>query len=360
MIFDTIWERYIFKSLLKGFFLVLFCFFFLYALIDFSTHAHDFIIHGKVVFSKIYTFYLYQFIKRLIILLPLALLIAAIRTLSSLNIHRELVAFQACGLKMKKLLRPLFLLGIFCALFSYANEQVFLPKSIAYLDQVKQEEGRGALTKDHKKQFAVLYLDDASKLIYQKFDKEKGAFFDVYWIRSFHDIWRMKYLSADPKNPVAEYADHIIRTKEGFLEKTESFEKISLPYLKWEESQLSKKQSSIKHQPISDLFLLTLKNDKRSFHLRGEIQTHFFHKVAMPLLPLLVLFGVIPFLISYSRNPPIFLIYGISIFAFVVFFTLMNALVIIGENQVLPPYIAIFSPFLLCFGVSYVKFRKMV
>ncbi len=353
-----IWQRYLFINLLKSFLLFLFCFFLLYTLIDFSTHSQEFIKNEKIDFSKLLIYYTYQFIKRLPLLLPLSLLISTIKVLSAFNSHRELLALQASGVNIKRILKPFFFLAFLCTLTTYTNEELFLPKTMAYLDQIRKPNELNLLKKPPKKQFNAFVLADSSKLIYQRFEQEKNVFFDVYWVRSFHDIWRMKYLSADPKNPIGEYVDHITRDSEGRLQKVESYEKCRLPLLKWEIKELNKKQSTIKHQKISTLALVLLKKDPNSFHLQGEVKTHLFYKLAIPLLPFLVLFGVLPHCISYSRKSPIFLVYGISIFSFVVLFTLIHAMIIIGENQTIPPYAAIFTPLLLSFITIYPKYLK--
>ena len=358
MILSSIWERYLLKNLLKVFFLILFSFFLLYAIVDFSVHSQDFIEKGHLSFVKLSSFYLYQFTKRVSLLLPLALLISTIHTLAKLNTGRELLAFQVGGIKLQRLLRPFFFVATMCCAFSYLNEEAILPRLVAHMDQMKLLEGKSLLKSSSKKHFAVLHLDDSSKLVYQVYDPKEEAFFDVYWIRSFYDIWRMRYLSTDPKKPIARFADHLVRSKEGVLEKVDSFDSINLPYLQWQETQLFKKQSSIKYQKLSNLLLLSLQTDHKSFHMQGEIKTHFFYKLLMPLLPLLSLLFVTPSLTRYSRSLPIFAIYGVSIFLFVLFFALVSALVIIGENQILSPHIAIFSPFLLFFAVSYPRFRN--
>lgn len=356
----TIWQRYIFGNLLKGFLFFLLSFFLLYSLVDFSTHAQDFITKGALNFSKLSFYYSYQFVKRLELLLPLALLISVIRVLTTLNTNRELVALQVAGLPLKKIFRPFFLLALFCSFLGYCNEEIFIPKSATYFTDLKYSRTKNPLKKIKNKQFTILPLDDSSKLIYQSYDAKKDAFFDVYWISSFQDIWRMKYLSADPKHPIGEYVDHIVRNKEGFLEKTESFEKKLIPSLHWNLQQLNKKQSSIKHQKISHLAHLVWNNRKASLHFKGEIETYFFYKLIMPLLSFLVLIGILPFCVKYSRTPPLFMIYGPAIFCFVVFFTLMNAMTIIGENNVLPPYIAICAPGALFLALTYKRFFTLI
>src|SRR3989339_1393209 len=101
-----IWQRYIFKDLIQCFVFFLFSFFLLYFLADFSTHTQDFIEENSLSFFKMATYYMHQFFKRMPLLFPLALLISTIKVLSSLNIHRELVALQASGVMLKKILSP--------------------------------------------------------------------------------------------------------------------------------------------------------------------------------------------------------------------------------------------------------------
>ena len=204
-----LWQRYLFKHLCKCFFLFLCSFFFLYSLIDFSTHAQDFFVDGTLSLSKLALYYSNQLIKRLQLLLPLALLISAIKTLTSFNRHRELVALLSAGIPLKKLLQPFFVLAFLCMATGYLNEEVLMPRSTAFLEEIKQTQV--SLKKNKKKPFHVLYLQDSSRLIYQTFDEEHQSFFDVYWIRSFSDFWRIKTLHADPKNPIACYVDHIVR-----------------------------------------------------------------------------------------------------------------------------------------------------
>lgn len=353
-----IWERYIFLDLLRCFLFFLFSFFLLYSLVDFSVNAADFIKNNHLQIGKVLTHYMYQFFKRLPMLLPLALLISTIKVLFSLNIHRELVALQASGISIKQILRPFWILASLCCITGYITEEFIVPQSAAYLDAAKFDQSKLA-KKSQKKPFTVLHLQDSSRLVYQNFNKEKQAFFDVYWIRSFNDIWRIKYLSADPLRPLGEFADHIVRNEAGFLEKKESYQQCMLPSLKWKTTDLYKKQASPKHQKISQLAYSYIRNEKESFHSKGEVPTYLFYKLIMPLMPFVILLGVAPHCVNYSRNPPIFLLYGISIFCFVVFFTLMDSLLIIGNNQTLPPLVVMGLPFLLLLGGCYKKFRSL-
>src|SRR3990167_7199587 len=285
MMLQKIWQRYLFSNLIQTFLFFLFCFFLLYSLIDFSTHMQDFVHQNAIQFQKLGLYYLYQLIKRLPLLLPLALLLSTIKVLNSLNIHRELIALLVSGIKIKKIMHPFFLLALICCFLGYANEEVFMPKALAYLDLSKKDEKKDPLFKAKKKQFTLLHLQDTSKLIYQRIEKDKNVFFDVYWVRSFDDIWKIKTLSTDPEKPIGEFVDHIVRNKQGFLEKQESYDRVLLSRLKWNTNQLNQKQSSIRHQKISELTSHLCHQDQYSFHKQGEIKTHFMYKLLMPLLP---------------------------------------------------------------------------
>lgn len=360
MKFLLLWERYILSKLCKCFLFFLFCFLFLYCLMDFSTHVQDFSIAGDLSWTKIGAYYVHQCIKRSSLLLPLTLLIATIKVLTTLNEQRELVAFRASGMKIATLMRPFLLLGALASLLCYANEEFFAPQSLQYLDQVRSRTTNALPKAKGGKQFSLVYLSDSSKLIYQKLEKKNQKLFDVYWIRSFDDIWKMKYLSADPSHPIGEYVDHIIRSPDGLLQKKESFITCHLPQLQWEKNQLNTKQSQTKYQKISTLIQRASEEKKQSsFHLDGEIRTYLWYKLLMPLLPLLTVVGVIPSCVRYTRSLPLFLLYSNGIFAFIVFFTFIDAMLIVSENQVLSPITAIVTPFILMSMICGYRFYQI-
>lgn len=347
MIFKTIWERTLLKDILKVFLLFLFSFYFLYTLIDYSLHMQDFIRDQKTQIADLLLYYIYQFIKRADLLIPLALLVATVKVLSSLNQHRELVAFQSCGIRLKTILRPFFVVAIFCSLFNYVSFQYFAPKSLTYLDNFYVSRLKSSDAND-KKPFYTISLKDKTTLIYQSFDKEKQLFFDVLWIRSANDIWRIKYLSLDPQNRVGSYVDHLQRNAEGIVEKTESFETRVFKELSWNKNSAQRDLVPLENLSISSLVKMLHKKESLSPSEKSEISTQLYFKSCMPLLSLLVVFAVAPFCVRYSRMQPIFLIYAIALFGFIAFFTLMDAAVILGQNMAVTPAWAIFTPFALC------------
>lgn len=353
-----IWERYIFFETLKVFLLFLGCFYFLYAMIDYSTHMQDFIVDKRIQFSHIVSYYSFMFIKRADLLVPLAALIACIKQLLSMSSNSELVALQASGISLKKIAYPLLLLCILCTIFNYLSFEFFLPSSLNFLDRFRERHFKHARHGSRSEPIHALYLKDGSKIIYQSEDKQKKEFFDVFWIRSSDDLWRMKTLSSNPDSSVATFVDHIQRDKQGNLIKTQSFDTYTFAPFKWQPDLAGKGYVPIENRKISELFKLLNAKKRTTSVERSQILSYLLFKCVMPLLPLLAVIAIFPYCIRYSRSISAFPIYSLAIFSFVAFGALMDAGVILGENNVIPPIAAVVGPFFLCslgFGWKFIR-----
>lgn len=353
-----IWQRYFFREILSMFFFFLSGFFLLYALIDYSTHMADFIKDKKIQFAQMFAYYAFQFVKRANLLVPLALLIATIKVLTTLNAHRELVALQAAGMRTKTLMRPFFLVAACATLFSLCSNEFFLPASLNYIDQFSKTHFRHSFRGKRKEPVHALYLQDGSKLIYQTFDNSKQALFDVFWLRAADDIWRIKYLHINTSSPIGQYIDHLHRSKEGVFEKVESFETLQFPMIKWDGDLRDKGPAPLENRSLSALLEMVAQKGNTTSYEKPEALTQFLFKCVMPFLPFLVVIGIAPYCITYSRSIPTFFIYALSLFAYIAFYMLMDASAILGENQVFSPYIAILVPFILIGAAFLWKFQK--
>ena len=350
MILTKIWQRYFLKEIFKVFFLFLFSFYFLFFILDASSHVQDFIRESKLQLKTAALYYCFQFIKYSDLIIPLAVLISTIKVLCSFNVHRELVALQASGVKTKTLLRPFFFVGILATLFMYTNFEYINPKALSFINQFYQSHFKHSYHGKRKEPIHVLHLKDNSKLIYQTTTPSKDYFFDLLWVRSFDDIMRIKYLKTDPNDPQAFFIDQIKRNDQGNMEKVNSYDHKVLTELKWDTKMTLVGKIPIDNRKVSELFQYVTKVKWTNSYQPAEITTHFLFKLLMPLLSVLVILAVAPSCLSYSRNTPTFFIYTIAIFGFIAFFTLIDACTILGENNIVSPYIAIITPFALAFG----------
>lgn len=349
-----IWQRYFIKEVLKTALLFLACFYGLYVLIDYASHASSFH-RGASAFSwQILGFYyLLEFVRHLEILLPFALVLATIKTLTGLNTHHELVALMASGVKLKTLLRPFILLAVAAAALLYLNTEVLVPHAMR---QLKVLNDARALTKERNRTSRVqhLVLEDGSTVLYQSYDSSQQYFFDAYWIRSLNEIYRIKFLYPYTKVPSGHFVDVLTRQKNGNLTVTTSHSERAFPGMKFNKQTLFESMTLPEELSYSDLWSKIPSIEEIKSEKQAQMLTSFYFKLAMPWLSFLAVIAAAPFCVRFSRTQPLFYIYALSIFGLVAFQIVMDSAMILGERQVLPPHWAIWAPFaLIVFFFSY-------
>jgi lipopolysaccharide export system permease protein len=355
------WERYFYKELFKNTFLFLLVFFGLYILIDYASHLGGASYHhSKLKIGEFLLHYLAEFSLRAEILIPFALLIATIQTLCKLNAHSELVALLAGGYSLHRLMRPFLIGGLMGTALLYFNNEVLMPAAMAKAGNLSQKYAR--IKNKNLKGIRAnhLLLDDGALLIYKNFDPESNQFFEAYWIAKGGDVWRMDALQPFESPPKGLSVDHFT-SSDSILRWDRSYLSIPFPTLVFNEKKLAETLSIPKGKPLSELALKAPKlaeaseNEKTARHL-----TALYQKIAMPWLALIAVIAVAPFCIRFSRTVPVFFIFSAGIFGLVAIYMMMNAAIILGERQVLSPFIAIFAPmgaFMLVFAWRYGRMR---
>ena len=351
-----IWQRYLIREIVSFFFLFLGCFYSIYALIDYSLHIQNFMQDTSITFSRIFLYYLFEFIKRADLLIPLAVLVTTIKVLFALNMRGELVALRASGLSLKVILRPFFYLSIALALFHYISNEWILPSSLTFVDQFQEQYWKSSSKDSH---LYTLSLSDQSKLIYQAKDPGKQVLTDVFWVRSADEIWHMKSLCYDLKQPTGFFVDQLKRNSKGHFEKVESFEKYPLDVFFKGFLENYKIPVSLENQKISTLFKDLVQNRLSPYEYPTAL-SYFLLKITTPLLSLLVVLAIAPFCISHRRCFPVFLTYALALFGFISFFTLLDAAVILSENETISAFYAILFPFCVCFSLFSYRYLKRV
>lgn len=344
----NIWNKYLFKSLLKTFLFLLLSIFFTFSIVDLSMNGVRFFSSGTLGFLEIAKYYVYTFSNHHAFFFPLTFLLASLKVFLDLNRHHELVALQMAGLSQKKLLTPFFTFALLLVIASYAHQEWLAPTT-----QTVATTFRSKHAKHKKKNTAHLHnvtLQDQSEIIYQNF--QDNELFDVYWIRNNKDIWYMKYLKLNPTRGL--FADHFQRTT-GELEKTESFTEISFPQIAFDPNVKLENFIPLENRPLSTLLAQSFKKNSE----RKNVLCHLHYTLASPLACFLLLFAIAPLSFRFSRVKNAFLITAISLFAFVAFKTILDGMLILGENQVMPSFAAIWGPIVVVFSLVMPKFIKI-
>ncbi|MBI3211987.1 MAG: LptF/LptG family permease [Simkania negevensis] len=362
MSFSKLWQRYLLKEILKVFFLFLFLFYLLHSLIDYSMHMQEIVKEQEIFWLDFVFYYLARLSEHLDLLLPLALLVASIKVLTSLNKNHELLAFQTGGISLHRFSSPFFLIAFACSLLTYANFEYFTPFSLNYIEHFERSHfKRKKGEKENERFLSSLSLEDGTTIIYQRANKEKNELFDLFWILSADEVWHMQKLLLSQPYPQGFFVDHLKRSKEGEIEKVASYENLFFKTLSIDLSLTTPFEKSIKNRSISELFHLIRKGSFQMQEHLKEMKTHLYFKLIAPFFTPLALIGVIPFSVRFNRHFPLFLLFSLAIFSFIAFCSLIDGFVILGETQLLPPYVATFSlPFLafLLFGRKFLKMGR--
>lgn len=338
-----LWERYLFRELAKFFFLFIIGFFVLYVLIDFS-NRHSAYRHVHIKFYDIASYYIFIIIQRCEILVPFALLLASIKTLCSLNVHNELVALMASGIPLKKLMRPFIALTLLLTMFLYINTEFFIPASNIGTQKLEQIRIKEKYKSQKKQNISYIPLEKDSVLIYHHFDPIEKSFFDTIWIRSPNDLYRMKYFYPDQKS--GKFVDHYTRNEKGELILTESF-----PNLEFQQLTIGQKELEEALLSPSDLSLTNLwrklPSDSDLSQREIGVVIAFYRKICLPWLSLLTFLAIAPFCLQFTRQLPVFMLYLVGMIGLVSFYLIINAAYMLGENQIISPFLATCFPFLV-------------
>lgn len=359
--FNKIWERYFVSELLKSCFFLIACFYGLYVLLDYANHSASFQRHHIAFqWKEVASYYLYEFANRIEILLPFALLIGTIRTLTALNKHNELVALMSSGVSLKKLLLPFVYVGIAGTLLIYINSEFFLPSALNKLKHIDESRTKQKAKYSNIMSAQHIALADGSRLLFQHHDSIKNAFFDVYWIRNIDDIYRIKQLFPSFENdsesiPKGYFVDHITRNSNGQFAVSESFHEKIFPEIKFNKVTLFETIMSPEELSLTQLWEKLPQKKEEMHEKESQILSLFYRKLLIPWLCLLAVIGPATYCLKITRNLPQFLIYAGSIFGLITIYIIIGASVILGKKQVVTPFWAIIPPFLIFF--SYFSWR---
>lgn len=355
MILSKIWERKIFFNILRLTGLFLASVFIVVIFIDLSIHGAKIFSHSKTSLQIILNYYLNLFFIQFNLFLALTFMLAIIKILSDMNIHHELTALRMAGISAKMISRPFIILAILFTCSSYLNYQYLYPNALNFKDNFKEKFLKKTT---YKKKLLpnVIYLEDSTKIVYQKYDLAKKTLFDVYFIiKSNSDIWHAKYLYLNENEAIGNYVDHLVR-KDDFFEKESSY----LTY-EFKDIKLNKNTNMLipfENRTISSLYKQCMAPTICQKE-KNELLSYLNFKLAMPLTPILIVMAIFPFLIAFSKNISIFFISAFAIFGFVIFHTSMESALILAENSAISPYIIMWLPVLLIFSIFGRKYLRI-
>ena len=356
---SKLWMRHLFFRTAKHLALFMLSFFCIYVLIDYSIYANQLAKQGSVGIYDIFLYYVCLFTKRLHLILLLGFSLSIITALIQMNERREIVALLCAGLTKKALLKPLWLIATALFVLMMMNFQFAIPKALAFLDNFEQSHLKKSKKIGFKKIATyALFTKQGHRLLFSKMDLITHIMEDVYLIISSDELWKIQKLDTFRGMAIGYQAEHLKRNHKNELTLLETvaikkFEPFDVEFV-------IKKKGQTSYEDLSILELSKMLSDANpSFKKeRFKILTQLTYKIMIPFLSFLVIIACAPFCLVFSRKLPIFMIYAMSIFGMIAFFTLMDGAIIIGESQVIKGQWVIIAPFLLSlliFGPKFIK-----
>lgn len=362
-----VYDKYILKRVLLVALLFLTVFYGLYILVDYTSHlSNKSYTHFFLKPLEVLLHYGAEFSLRASILVPFALLIGTIFTLSQMNIKSELVALLAAGFSKSRILKPLLLLSIFVTFCLYINNEFFLPPSAEIINNLSSKYNSASLQKIRDETRAQkITLTNDEIIIYQNVNKKTKVFTNAFLIKSIDSIFHIESLDVSLSPPIGTFVDHYKRDLKGFLNLEASYTSYPFKDLELDQKLLSKTLASFDEMSMTDLSkeLLNdggLLDDEEITDDISRRQTALYYKLTTPWLAFLAVLIPIPFCFTFSRNFSMFLTFAISIFSLFAIYLLLNALLVLGERQVITPLAATVYPMsaiILLFLYRYLKVR---
>lgn len=350
-----LWQKYLYKEFLKTLLAILATFYSLYMIIDSANHLGVWRrFNESLPWVDWLLYYFWDFLYRAEVLLPFALLLAALRTFLMLQSRGELVALRCGGIALKSLFKPFLSAAILLAILLYFNGEFGKPVAVRQLKRWHSHKVKALPVEE-------VILSDGSRLLYQDYDHDAKLFSDLIWLMNADHFFRIRYFDTAAMPPRGYFVEEFKRTASGFMALASVDVERSFPALikegeAWHRVAPNPEQASLL-QLAGELWSLPSQHSYRG----ALVTTVLYQRLLMPWLGFLCVAIVLPCcLCDNSRKIPSFLLYGVSLFSLVAFYLLLDAMAVLGRRQLIDPFWA-FIPIFCAVGAYawylHTKFR---
>lgn len=364
-------DRYIFWEWSKSFLLTFSAIVGVIVIVDAFDDLPDLLGHGASLWDiiKFYVFLIPSFFP---IIIPISLLVSLLFFLGNLRRNNEIIAFQASGLNLLRITRSLWFAGIgLTLLLVYFNANV-IPWSIENTNKIdsklqlnkvsEEDDSIGMVSKlafDNNVQGHLWYIHRFNQLSHRAFgvnvyirNQEGGEISRV--------MAREAYFNTADKRWVLKDGREIFFNNKGEVSESESFDQKAFP--EFTESpelmvSLSKKPKHLSLFQLKDV--LTQFNHDKSTPYIANYSVMYHGLLANPFSCLIVLAIAIPFAAFGVRTNPMV---GVSkaIVLFFVYYVIANIGGILGNQLIIPAWVAAWLPNFAMILFAMYLYRKVI
>jgi lipopolysaccharide export system permease protein len=142
----SLMDRYVVHNFLSPFSFCLFSFMAIWVIADFTDNGGSF---SGLSFGRILTFYVVQIPFVILFVMPIAVLLSGLFSMSKMSKSNELISMIGSGRSVIRILVPLIAVGVYASLIGLAFKYEWAPASIGYKEAILETAERETWVKKH-------------------------------------------------------------------------------------------------------------------------------------------------------------------------------------------------------------------
>lgn len=352
-------DKYILKQYFTPLFYSFTTFFMIFVIFDLFEHLSEFI-EAEITFAQVVKYYLFVLPSMLIFITPISLLLAILYTMYQFTRHNELIAFQASGVSMPRIIAPFVIIGISASVFvSVVNETIVPDTSYWAYQFLNQETGNDEDAASIRYARNLPFKNESENRIWaiEKFDRE---LYDMHGVT----IRQSRKDGSDLKDIRAETAKWLDGTWWFFDVTVKEFDKAGNPqgavkdFSRMEMSDLTETPKdfeivtkNIEFKSAFELWQYLLSHPHLSHPSYARIAVDMHTRLAMPWSCLIImLFGIPSGVFTGRKGAMAGIILALA--AFFCFYILATICAWMGKTQILPPALSAWLPNLIFLAIG--------
>ncbi len=326
-------------------------------LIDIMMHMRD-LLDKKTQFSLWITYYGCLLAKRLDVLIPFALGIAAVQLLNQALRRCEFVPLLCAGRSIVEILKPIFVTALLFALFLFVHYQIILPKALPRLSQIESSDFGRNKKEELFSGVGQIMLENGSRLLFSGYSSKNKELECVFLINSFNSISFMNILKIENEGAEASYLQDFERDESGSFRLQNSYTTKKLPQIHIDKESLLCATAPPKQLSLSQLFHIFPRYWDSQSERSIDVHLSLLQKLTTPLFCLLAV--LIPMLttIDFGRKTKV---YSLFITAALLLITqiFLQAFSILARTSIVSPASATLLPWIILGFIAARRFNQL-
>jgi len=341
-------DKYILKSYIATFLVILFSFFVLFLVVDISDRLPR-LLRKSAEINDIIAYFVLRIPYLMLLASPVIILLSGLFVMNNLSKYSESIAIRAAGISILRMITPLIWFSLFFSIFIMFFGDFVLPKAEKYRNYIYTEKIKNMKVKDNKMRSHINYLGENNNLYYI-------GFFDGYR----NTLKTIDVTNYDEKNGALN--KKITATSAQWENDTWQFENCDIRIFKNGEFQELIHYDSTTIAEINVMPIDFIKSAKKPismnyFELKAYVDrlkkigekyskelVELNLKISFPFANLIILLFSVPLVSTMSRSKGRGMVFAIGLLICFLYLSALRVCQSLGYNEVLSPFVAAWLP----------------